>query len=192
MELVLASTSTYRKALLDRLGLPYRAVAHACDEEPVMERGGPAAEVALTLARAKAQSLASVYPEALILGSDQVVELDGKILGKPGTEEKARVQLGVLSGRMHRLVTAVALRAPDGVVRDETIVFEMHVRDLDRQAIARYVAEELPLDCCGSYKAESRGISLFDKAVGDDFTAIMGLPLMSVCRLLRAAGVAIP
>ncbi len=192
MKLILASTSPYRLELLQRFGIPFEAVAHRCDEDVEMTSGKPADEVAATLARAKAESLDH---DAYILGSDQVVEHEGEILGKAGTMEGARAQLRRLSGSTHRLITAVALRHPNGAPRlvDEAVaVCRMTMRALSDEEIARYVKAESPVDCCGAYKIESRGIALFDRIECDDFTAITGLPLMRVGSMLRAVGFEVP
>ena len=189
--LVVATTSAYRLALLDRLGMPYRAVAHRADER-ALEPSGPDAtpeHVALTLARAKADSLAADFPDALILGSDQVVALDGELLHKPGTAAAAVAQLRRLAGRTHRIVTAVALRRPDGTHDTHVDVHHMHMRALPEAALAAYVAADQPLDCAGSYKIEGRGIALFESAAGQDYTGIIGLPLTAVVTLLTRAGV---
>ncbi|MAT23532.1 MAG: septum formation protein Maf [Sandaracinus sp.] len=190
--LILASTSPYRRELLDRLGVPYEAVPHHCDEGPVMAAGGPPEAGAGALARAKAESLREACPGAWILGSDQVAEVDGAILGKPGTPEKARAQLARLAGRAHRLVTAVCLLGPEGQRSEHVDVHGMHLRALSEAEVARYVAREAPLDCCGSYKIERLGIALFERIEGRDFTAITGLPLMAVSAMLRDAGFDVP
>lgn len=192
MDLILASTSRYRRELLDRLGVPYRAVAHRCDEEATMTSGLSPDEVARTLARAKAESLASAYPEAFIIGSDQVADLGGELLGKPGSEEACVEQLTKMSGRVHRLVTGVCLRYPSGEARESLDIHEMKLRSLELAEIERYVAVEKPTDCAGSYKIEGRGIALMEEVKGSDFTAIVGLPLIVVTTLLREAGFEIP
>lgn len=203
-ELILASTSRYRIELMDRLGVTYRAVAHGCDEravegavprEPATAHEGARGydeRIALTLAMAKAESLAAAHPDAFVLGSDQVVSLDGKIFGKPGGHEGARAQLARLSGREHRIVTAVSLRAPDGVHRSHVDVHRMRMRTLTPDAIARYVERDRPFDCAGSYRIEALGIALFERIEGADHTAIMGLPLTAVVPLLIGVGFAIP
>jgi len=190
-KLVLASTSKYRRALLDRLGLPYSALAPKVDEEDVAPELSPDA-VALQLARDKAGSIASAAPDAFIIGSDQLVDLDGARLGKPGTLERAEEQLRRLAGRSHRLITAVALRHPDGRIETAVDVHTLQLRPLSDAEVRRYVQRERPLDCAGSYKIESLGISLVEKIVGEDFTAIVGLPLIALCRLLRDAGFEVP
>jgi septum formation protein len=189
-KLVLASTSKYRRALLDRLGLPYVAAAPKVDEETVV--APTLAEVAIALARAKAESVAGAHPDAYVLGGDQLVDLDGERLGKPGTLEKAEEQLRQLAGKQHRLVTAVALQHPDGTVETAVDVHVMKLREMTEAEIKRYVARERPIDCAGSYKVESLGISLCERIDGADFTAIVGLPLIAVCRLLRKAGFEVP
>jgi len=191
-ELVLASTSPYRRELLDRLHVRYRAAAHRCDERATAAALDDPEQIARTLARAKAESLATDHPGAFILGSDQLADLDGEILGKPGDPAGARAQLARLRARTHRLITAVALRRPDGHVDEALDIHRMTMRDLSDDEIARYVDRERPVDCAGSYKIEALGIALFDRIEGTDFTAIVGLPLATVARLLRAAGFHVP
>jgi septum formation protein len=185
--LVVATTSPYRLALLDRLGLRYTAVPHRVDERRAQPTGD-GMTVARALAVAKAESVAHEHPDALVLGSDQVVELDGELLGKPGDEAGARAQLARMAGRTHHLVTAVALRRPDGLVDDHVDLHVMRMRALTPAQIASYVARDLPLDCAGSYKIEALGIALLEAIHGDDHTAIIGLPLMATVRLLAGAG----
>jgi septum formation protein len=192
--LVLASGSAYRRRLIARLVPTHDATDHRVDEDAVqaaMEGATPDA-IAEALARAKAESVAADHPQAHVLGSDQVVDLGGAILGKAGSVAGAHAQLRRLAGRTHRLVTAICLRAPDGTEATHTDVHEMRMRALSEDEIARYVAADEPLDCCGAYKIESLGISLFEATHGDDPTAIEGLPLMAVARLLRVAGWSIP
>ncbi len=191
-DLVLGSSSKYRRDLLARLGVPFDIAAPRIDEEAVQRSGAEPERVALRLAVAKAASVADTRTNAFVIGSDQVVDLDGEILGKPGDEHGARAQLARLSGRAHRLVTALALRAPDGTLRTHVDVHAMTLRSLGPSEIERYVAADQPFDCCGAYKIESLGIALFDRVEGDDFTAIVGLPLIALARLLRDAGFAVP
>lgn len=188
MELVLASTSAYRRQLLERLGVRFRAASPDVDERALEPRGASAEVVALTLARAKADAVARHFPGALVLGSDQLVDLDGERLGKPGTPERAVEQLARLAGRTHRIVTAVVLRRPDGRVDEHVDVHLMRMRALERAALERYVALESPVDCAGAYKIEGRGLALFESIAGDDHTGIIGLPLLAVVRMLEAAG----
>ena len=185
---VLASASKYRKALLARLGVEFKSVEHTVDERAV--KGQPA-EVAKALARAKAQSVLELCPNDLVIGSDQLAELDGKALGKPGTEEPACRQLRALAARTHQLHTAVCVMDSHRV-REELVTVEMTMRELTDAEIQRYVAAESPVDCAGSYKIESMGIALFESIRASDMTAIEGLPLMILARMLRAFGLEIP
>jgi septum formation protein len=177
---------------MDRLGVEYEARAHNVDEDLFKTAGTSPAELAQVLAREKALSLAAECPGAWVLGSDQVAVLGDEILSKPGTAAKAEAQLTRLSGRSHELITAVALAAPTGEVEVWVERYRMRMRTLTSAEIARYVAADEPLDCCGSYRIESRGITLFDSLDGGDFTAIIGLPLIGVSRMLRRAGFALP
>ena len=189
---MLASTSRYRRELIQRLGLGVESAAPAFDEEAekkALEALSPEALVA-SLARGKARSLGEAYPDALIIGSDQAAEVDGKLLGKPGTEEAARAQLKLLAGREHRLLTAVTMFEPrTGRLEEALDVHRLSVRALSDEAIANYVRRDKPLDCAGSYRVEALGIALFDRLSGDDFTAIIGLPLTRVVALLDRFGV---
>lgn len=190
--LVLASTSRYRRASIERLGLRVEAMAPDFDERAAEQALGPVstAEVASVLALGKARSLAAACPDALIVGADQIAEIDGERLHKPGTEEAAAAQLRRLAGRTHRLVTAVTvLRAADQHAETAVDVHELVMRPLSDEAIARYVARDRPLDCAGSYRVESLGIALFERTSGHDFTAIVGLPLMVLVTLLGRFGV---
>lgn len=191
--LVLASTSPYRRALLDRLCVPYEAHAPEGVDEDAVQRGPlPGEEVARRLARAKAESLAHIFPGAFVLGSDQVPALGDELLTKPGDLAGCRGQLAALSGRTHRLITAVALRHPGGRIEEALDVHHMTMRALTSEEIVRYVDAERPVDCAGSYKIEGLGVALFDSVEGADATAIIGMPLMAVARLLRGVGFAIP
>ena len=190
--LVLASTSPYRRALLERLGVSFCVEAPRCDEEALKEPGMPPSDTALHLSREKALSLLSSHEGAFILGSDQLVDFDQQILGKPHTVQGAVAQLKRLRGRSHQLVTAFALVCPNGEIEQHLDVHTLTMRDLSDAEIERYVARELPLDCAGSYKIESAGIALFERIAGEDFTAITGLPLMKLSRLLRAHGFEAP
>lgn len=184
--LVLASTSVYRRELLSRLGVPFTAAAPACDEEALKDPTLSPPALAAHLAREKARSLVPRWPQAYILGSDQLVEIDGAVLGKPGTAERATQQLLQLSGRSHRLVTAFALVGPGDAIAEHVDIHTLHMRSLTRVECERYVAADRPLDCAGSYKIEARGIALMERIEGGDFTAIMGLPLIAVTTALRA------
>ncbi len=191
-EVILASTSRYRRELIGRLGITVTCMASPFDEEAAKEglSALPIAERARALAIGKAEALGAQHPDAVIIGSDQMGELDGEALGKPQTAENARAQLRRMAGREHRLHTAVALhhRASG---RTEALVdtHSLVMRALTDEAIADYVARDAPLDCAGSYRVESLGIALFERVRGDDFTAVIGLPLTKVVGLLEGFGV---
>ena len=189
--LILASSSRYRRALLERLGLPFDCVAPAADETRLP--GEPAAEMAARLARVKAEAVAARYPEAIVVGSDQVALRGTDVLGKPGTVERAREQLRASSGREVVFLTAVhvidgmAGRAESHV--DRTVV---KFRELSDAEIDRYIERDQPLDCAGGFKAESLGIALFDRIESIDPTGLTGLPLSWLCGALRRARVQVP
>ncbi|HEX6246058.1 MAG TPA: nucleoside triphosphate pyrophosphatase [Polyangiales bacterium] len=190
--LVLASTSPYRSDLLRRIGLTFEARAPACDEE-ALKRAGEAPEAqAQRLALAKAESLAALAPDAFILGGDQLVELDGEVLGKPHTVERALAQLRRMRGKTHRLLTAFTLLCPGGERVTHLDTHRLTLRALRDDELERYVARDQPLDCAGSYKIEALGITLCERIEGEDFSAIMGLPLMALARLLRERGFQLP
>lgn len=184
--LILASTSRYREALLNRLGLPFVTMASEADEGAM--DGETCRDLACRLARAKAQGVWALHPAAVVIGSDQVADLDGKRLGKPGTPDRAVQQLQACSGRTVKFYTAVCVFAPDGINRDYLDVTEVNFRDLDPDEIRRYVATEKPLDCAGAFKAEALGISLFRSISSQDPTALTGLPLIWLSQCLRDLG----
>lgn len=193
MDVVLASTSPYRRALLQRLGLPFRCVAPGVDEDAFKREITDPATLALRLAVAKAESVAARFPGSVVIGSDQLAAIDGDILGKPGTTGDAAVQLERLAGRTHELVTSLCvLRQSDGLRRTHTDRTRLTMRPLSRDELARYVALDDPTDCAGSYKIESAGVALFHRIETDDFTAITGLPLIALSRLLRDFGISVP
>lgn len=189
MRLVLASTSPYRRQLLERLRLPFETARPEVDETPLP---GEAADALTTrLADAKAAAIAGQCRDACVIGSDQVASLDGLPLGKPGDAPRALAQLAAMSGRSVRFHTAVRVIAPawSGAALDLT---EVRFRTLDADAIARYVQAESPLDCAGSFKCEGLGISLFEAIRSEDPTALVGLPLIALAGLLRQAGYRLP
>lgn len=188
--LVLASTSRYRRELLQRLGVPFDAIAPGVDETP-REDEAPDTLVE-RLACAKAAAVAAACPTACVIGSDQLAAFDGRILGKPGGPEAASAQLAAMSGRDVTFLTAVCVMRAGrdiGLHVDRTVV---RFRRLEPAEIERYVEAEQPYDCAGSFKSEGRGIALFDAIRSDDPTALIGLPLIATARLLRAAGYALP
>lgn len=189
--LILASQSKYRRELLGRLGVPFECIAPNVDETDLQESGADPATIARDLARAKARAVAAIHPDALVIGSDQVAELEGTILSKPGTAENARAQLARMAGREHRLWTAVAIEC-GGEHREHLDITRLGMRPLASEEIARYVAADRPLDCAGSYKVESLGITLFERIESADHTAIVGLPLLFVAGTLRSFGWCLP
>lgn len=186
--LILASTSRYRRELLERLRLPFDVHAPDVDETP--QPGEPPAALAKRLALAKAQAVASRFPEAVVIGSDQVADLDGEPLGKPGTHEHAVAQLRAMRGRTVVFQTAVAvLRAATGYAGAALAPVTVRFRALGDAEIEYYLRSEQPYDCAGSAKAEALGIALLEAIDSDDPTALIGLPLIRTCALLRAAGI---
>ncbi len=186
--LVLASTSRYRRALLERLGCPFVVAAPGVDE--AARPGEGASAVALRLAEAKARAVASHYADALVIGSDQVADCNGRHVGKPGNRDGALAQLRMLSGQTVVFHTGVALvDARSGRCQVKLVDVASTFRTLTDAEIATYVDREQPFDCAGSVKAEALGIVLFDRIVSDDPTAQIGLPLIALTRLLRAEGV---
>lgn len=188
MPIVLASTSPYRRELLERLGLPFRQLAPDVDERPLA--GESPAELAARLAEAKARALVECCPTDLIIGSDQTVECGGALLGKPGSLAAAREQLRRQSGRSARFHTAVTvLDAASGVAETRATITEVAFRTLSPAQIDRYLERDAPYDCAGSFKSEGLGIALFRSVRSDDPTALIGLPLILLCALLESFGV---
>lgn len=186
--LVLASTSRYRAALLDRLGIPYVVDGPGVDE--TARPGETPAAACVRLAEAKARAVAARHPGALVLGSDQIADCDGVHVGKPGTLARARAQLASLSGRTVVFHTGVALLdTATGHCAVERIDVRSTLRRLSPREIDAYLAREAPFDCAGSVKSEGLGIALFEKIESDDPSALVGLPLIATCRLLAGAGV---
>lgn len=188
MRLILASTSPYRRELLARLRLPLETFAPEVDEAPLP---GEAPETtALRLAHAKASAGRVRHPSALIIGSDQVADLEGQRLEKPGSHARAAAQLALLSGRSATFHTAVALlNAGSGMLRTQLVPTRVRFRTLTPGEIERYLQKEQPYDCAGSAKSEGLGIALLRSIEGDDPTALIGLPLIALTDMLRAEGV---
>ena len=186
--LILGSTSRYRRELLERLRLPFEVHAPDVDETPLP--GEAPAALAQRLALAKAHAVAAVHPEAVVIGSDQVADLDGLPIGKPGTHERAVEQLRAMRGRSIVFQTAVAVvRASTGYVGTALAPVTVRFRQLSDEEIEHYLRTEQPYDCAGSAKCETLGIALLDAIDSDDPTALVGLPLIRTCALLRAAGI---
>ncbi|MDR1967305.1 MAG: Maf family nucleotide pyrophosphatase [Burkholderiaceae bacterium] len=189
--LVLGSTSRYRRELLTRLRLDFEVAAPQVDETP--QPGEAPAALALRLALAKAQDVATRRPEAIVIGSDQVADLDGEPLGKPGTHPRAVAQLRRMSGRTVIFQTALAVVCQaTGFRQTDLAPVRVRFRPLNDSEIERYLQAETPYDCAGSAKSEGLGIALLDAIDSDDPTALVGLPLIRTTRLLRAAGLTIP
>ena len=196
--LVLASNSRYRKELLARLEVPFEVAAPRFDEAAERPRFAElgAAAFAMQLARGKAASLRDAHPDAWLLAADQVGVLEGEagpqLLGKPGTEEKAVAQLLAMSGRCHELVTAVVLAPPEGAALESVDRQRLQMRAFAEPEARAYVTRHRPLDSAGAYRIEDAGIRLFERIEGDDYTGIIGLPLLAVAALLREAGLLQP
>ena len=188
--LILASTSRYRRELLARLRLAFDVAGPETDEAPLP--GEAPAALARRLAAAKAAAVARSHGDAWVLGSDQVAELEGAALGKPGGREAALAQLGAMSGRRVAFRTAVCLAHADGRRLDALDTTVVRFRALAGDEIARYVDAEQPFDCAGSFKSEGLGTVLFESIESRDPTALVGLPLIATARLLREAGFALP
>jgi septum formation protein len=185
MELILASQSPYRKAQLENFGVKFTAVSPLADEEE-LKRKGPADPIELTrhLAFQKAASLRERFPEAVILGADQMVEFAGRKLNKPGTRAAAKAQLTELSGHAHRLITSLSVLAPSASYTF-TDVTTVHLRALRPQEIDAYLDLDQPFDCAGSYKIEKAGMALIERLDTQDPSAIQGLPLISLTTALK-------
>ena len=183
--LLLASSSKYRKQLLERLGLPFISKSPEVDETPHPDETPKL--LVTRLAEAKARALAAEYQNHLIIGSDQVACVDEKILGKPGTQERATEQLAQLSGKTVHFYTSLALlNSATGQLQLAMDVTQVDFRSLEDVEISAYVAREQPLDCAGSFKSEGLGVALFERIRTEDPAALIGLPLVRLCGMLRA------
>jgi len=186
--LILASTSRYRRELLQRLRVPFEVVSPGVDEAALA--GEPPAELARRLSRAKAQAVAAAHPRAVVIGSDQVCDLDGVAIGKPGSHEGAVQQLQRLSGRTAVFHTSVCVVRRDlGYECEASAPVVVRFRALSSEEIEHYLRTEQPYDCAGSAKCETSGIALLEAIESDDPTALVGLPLIRTARLLREAGI---
>lgn len=189
--LVLGSTSPYRRELLARLRRPFDVASPEVDESP--RPGEAPRELATRLALAKARAVAARFPAAIVIGSDQVADLDGEPLGKPGTHERAVAQLRRMRGHTVVFHTAVAVVCQEsGFAQVELAPVRVRFRDLTDAEIEAYLRAETPYDCAGSAKSEGLGITLLEAIDNDDPTALIGLPLIRTARLLRAAGLPLP
>ena len=189
--LILGSTSRYRRELLERMQLPFTTVSPDVDEAPLIDETPYA--LSLRLAEAKARAVAALHPGALVIGSDQVPELDGQPLSKPGTHERATEQLRQMSGQQMNFHTGVCVICQEtGFIQVDVVTVNVRFRELNDAEIERYLRAEQPYDCAGSAKSEGLGIALLDALTSDDPTALVGLPLIRTCQMLRAAGVVLP
>ena len=186
--LILRSTSAYRRELLSRLRIPFSVASPEVDEAALAEET-PAA-MATRLALAKARAVAHRFPQAVVIGSDQVADLDGLALGKPGNFERATAQLQQMRGKTVVFQTALAVVCLEtGFEQHDLASVRVQFRDLSDAEITHYLLAETPYDCAGSAKSEGLGIALLESIDSDDPTALVGLPLIRTCKLLRAAGV---
>lgn len=190
MSLVLASTSRYRRELLLRLDMPFQTARPDVDETPLPNENPH--HLAQRLAEAKARSVAKNFPNAWVIGSDQVAELNGEAIGKPENFERAADQLSAASGKTMRFYTSFCLlRMNPHKIIANTDITTVHFRQLNAIEIERYLHKEQPYDCAGSFKAEGLGISLFDKIESTDPTGLIGMPLISLSKALRQAGLSL-
>ncbi len=186
-KLILGSTSSYRHELLTRLRLPFEVASPEVDETP--QTGESPRDLACRLALAKAHAVAKKFPAALVIGSDQVADLNGQALGKPGDHERAVAQLRLMRGKLVVFQTAVAVVCRDtGFAEVDLAAVKVKFLELSDAQIEAYLRAETPYDCAGSAKSEGLGIALLESIESDDPTALIGLPLIRTCRLLRAAG----
>ena len=186
--ILLASTSPFRQALLQKLGLPFTTAAPEVDETPLP--GETATALVTRLAIAKAQALAQAFPDRWIIGSDQVCVLDGMITGKPHSVENARAQLRAASGNRITFYTGLALYHPASQQLMQCCEpFVVHFREITDAEISAYIEKEQPLHCAGSFKSEGLGICLFERLEGRDPNTLVGLPLIALNDMLRQAGI---
>ena len=189
-ELILASESRYKKKILDRLRIAFSTTAPTIDETP--RSGESARDLSRRLAQQKAETVANRHPNATVISTDQAAEVDGIILGKPGTNQNAFDMLQTLSGKTVSFFTSVGMIQPSASCLLHTEKVIVTLRQLEDHEITRYVKADMPLDCAGSFKVESLGISLFTSVKSKDPTALEGLPLIRLCQWLRDQGFEIP
>ena len=192
LQILLASSSRYRRELLGRLLPSFDSVTPDVDEHAFHDLEPTPDSLAQRLAMEKTLAVFRRFPDAIVIGSDQLADLNGQVLGKPGTVLAAVDQLLSMSGKTHRLLTAVCIATPGKPLISILNETRLTMRSLTPEEALRYVERDQPLDCAGSYKIESLGIALFEKIETADFTAIMGLPLIQVSQSLRELGVTIP
>ncbi len=187
-QIVLASTSPYRRQLLERLGMPF-TVAEPLFQERIVQGMEPD-DLVRSFALGKALSLADTFPDAVIIGSDQVFVAGGEIIGKPGTAERAFQQLKHMSGGSHTFFTGLSVvDTASGETRTSCVPFTVTLRHLTDEEIRAYIRRENPLDCAGAFKIEGLGIALMERLEGADFTSLIGLPLLELVSMLRSFGI---
>lgn len=190
MQLVLASTSPFRRSILEKLGLPFDCHAPEVDETPLA--GETPTQLVERLSIAKAQAIAAHLKEGLVIGSDQVAVIDNDILGKPGNHENAMAQLERASGKIVTFLTGLALlNASTGSIQAEVVPFKVVFRELTPEQIDNYLNAEQPYNCAGSFKSEGLGIALFERLEGDDPNTLIGLPLIRLIRMLEKEGMTV-
>ena len=191
LTLVLGSSSPFRRELLGRLGLPFEC--HSPDIDESARAGEAPRDLVARLSEAKARAVAGAWPQALIIGSDQVAVVDDEILGKPGSHEKARAQLARLSGRSVTFLTGLCLYNSNlDRVQLDVVPYSVEFRDLTAEQIERYLEREQPYNCAGSFRSEALGVTLFRRMQGDDPNALVGLPLIRLVEMLAEEGVVLP
>lgn len=191
MEIILASSSPYRILQLEQFGLEFRAIQPKVNEEALKSSRFSPQKLSTFLAFKKAESLSKEFPHDIIIGADQLVNLKGQILGKPGTREKAAEMLRKMSGKTHQLITSICL-LHKGRRYEDTVVAKITLRRLTRNEILNYIYRDQPLDCAGSYKFEMSGYSLVKRMSVSDPSSLTGLPLISLMNLLLKIGEPIP
>ena len=184
MNIILASASPFRKAQLEKLNIKFKAEPPLINEDDFKSNFEHPVKLCETLAFEKANSLLSKYPNHLIIGADQLVELDSKILGKPSTKENALKQLMQMSGKTHTLITSVCVLTKDSK-KEHTDITKLTMKSLKEKELQKYIDFDNPLNCAGSYKIECAGLSLFSKVESKDHSAIIGLPMISLIEFLR-------
>jgi len=190
LSLILASTSPFRKSVLERLHIPFKSFAPNIDESPLPNE--VPTKLVKRLAKLKAQAAQSAYPQALIIGSDQVAVIDDKILGKPGNHEQAIEQLTFASGKQVDFLTGLCLlNTNTNKAQTDIVRFSVKFRQLSLSQIENYLHKDKPYNCSGSFKSEGLGIALLDEMLGNDPTAIIGLPLIRLVRMLEAEGMSV-
>lgn len=187
--LILASSSPYRAQMLRRLGIPFSTSISGIDETPA--DGESAQALVRRLALSKARHVSDWHPEALVIGADQVSVLEGEVLGKPGSRERAIAQVERMSGKRVDYLSGIALLGP-GIERIDIVPTKLVYRNLDRREIERYVDRDRPFDCAGAMRSESLGISLLESLSSEDPTALIGMPLIRIAQWLRSTGYELP